>query len=127
MAYQFTGELIACPLCNSTDQKTVSKQGRDGPLTTVICNDCGLVFSNPMPTQTELDTFYRSRYRAEYKGTIRPKLKHAYRNGLRAISRFERITALGYQPGRRLLDIGAGSGEFLYLLIRHELIMKRRT
>ncbi len=118
MAYQFVGERIACPLCNSKDQETVSNQGRDGPLTTVICNDCGLVFSNPMPTQAELDTFYRSRYRAEYKGTIRPKLKHAYRNGRRAITRFERIVALGYKSGggRRLLDIGAGSGEFLYLM-----------
>lgn len=71
-----------------------------------------------MPTQAELDAFYRSRYRAEYKGTIRPKLKHAYRNGKRAITRFERIAALGYKSGGRLLDIGAGSGEFLYLMTR---------
>lgn len=119
MTDQFVGELIVCPLCASKDQETVATQGRNGSLTTVICRDCGLVFSNPMPTQAELDAFYRSRYRTEYKGTVRPKLKHTYRNGTRAIARFERLAEFGYKPGSgRVLDIGAGSGEFLYLMTR---------
>ncbi len=116
MAYEFTGEIVACRLCGSHDHDAIAKIGRDGArLHTVICRDCGLVFTNPMPSAQELRSFYSLRYRADYKGADKPKLRQVYRSALRALPRWDRIRTLGHSGGR-LLDVGSGGGEFLYLM-----------
>ena len=108
----------ACPLCESHDHELVARRGKDGsPLPTVICRGCGLVFTNPMPSAIELDDFYKRSYRSVYKGTFTPKLKHVFRSGRRTLARYERLAP--YVPkGKRVLDVGSGGGEFLYLLRR---------
>ncbi len=112
----FTGTLIACPVCGSKDHDLVSQTDRHGqPLKTVLCCDCGHVFTNPQPTAEELKTFYGERYRESYKGVHTPKRKHIYRAGMRALERLSHLTAF-CPSGSRVLDIGSGGGEFVYLL-----------
>ena len=114
--FEFDGEHVRCELCGSDDQEQITEHHRGGiDLTTVICRECGLVFSNPMPTQTELDRFYRLSYRTTYKGIFVPRPKHVYRSCRRALPRARRIRELGWRDGR-LLDVGSGSGEFLYVM-----------
>ena len=118
MPLKFTGEHVTCNLCNSCNHEAISNRGRNRELmNTVICRECGLVFTNPMPTQSEIDDFYSWSYRISYKGVYTPKPKHIYRNGKRAIPRLLRVKELGYLSGA-LLDVGSGGGEFLYLMSR---------
>lgn len=103
-----------CPLCGSDALEEVSMRDRDGStLRTVLCTGCGLVRSDPMPA--DLDDYYREHYRQDYKGTFVPKLKHVVRAGRAAVARWHLVADL-VRPGRPALDLGAGGGEFAYLL-----------
>jgi len=105
-----------CNLCGSTEHEQVSNRDRDGQaLQTMLCSGCGLVFSNPIPTDQQLADYYATRYRKSYKGVERPKQYHVYRAGLSALQRLARVGSL-VPAGGRVLDIGSGGGEFLYLL-----------
>ena len=114
--FTFSGEDIPCPLCASADHVTVADTDRHGnPLKIVLCQACGHVFTNPQPVQSELDAFYSEKYRTAYKGTVVPKRKHVYRAGLRALERLDQIQQ-ELNVESRVLDIGSGGGEFVYLL-----------
>lgn len=107
---------MRCGLCGGASGRTVSsidaKCGR--PLQVVLCNDCGLVQQDPLPSEEDLAAYYRDHYRVDYKGTYAPKLKHVYRAGLVALDRCDFMNKFGVVGGT-LLDIGAGGGEFVYL------------
>ena len=63
-------ENIRCMVCNSDDHKILFKNDRFGiPQQTVMCNHCGLLFSNPRMTAKSTDFFYSSdNYRRIYGG-----------------------------------------------------------
>lgn len=115
-----TGTVITsetpCRICEGRERRVVSGIGRNfEKLTTVICTGCGLVHSHPIPTKDELDRFYAVDYRKKYKSTYEPKLKHIYRYAPGAYHRVAQILT-HVRPGQtRFLDIGSGSGEFLYM------------
>ena len=78
----------------------------------VRCNDCGLVFLNPQPDDTELAKIYGADYfcgsESEEKRRAAAELKEATaRLYLHQIQRYH-----GRNPGR-VLEIGCGKGEFL--------------
>ena len=53
--YRYQGEHVPCPVCASNKHSLVARMDRRlKPLTTVMCDDCGLFYSNPMPTKDEL-------------------------------------------------------------------------
>lgn len=105
---------IPCNLCGGTDVSTLSNRSRSGkPLRTVICQACGLVWSDPRPHDAR--QFYEEEYRLSYKHTYSPKPKHVLRAGHAALSRFEKIERL-LSSRKAVLDVGTGGGEFAYLL-----------
>ena len=107
---------MPCNLCGSIDVEEISRADRDNNyLRTVICRKCGLVWSDPRPDEDEIKKFYTKDYRIAYKGTYQPKLKHTYRAGKSAAQRFLFFKEI-IKPGDTILDIGAGGGEFVYLL-----------
>jgi 2-polyprenyl-3-methyl-5-hydroxy-6-metoxy-1,4-benzoquinol methylase len=107
-----------CPLCRATTHEEVATRGRDGrPLRTVLCTQCGHVFTNPAPTAASLAAFYRDSYRQAYKQIVTPRLKHIYRAGCGALARLRGLVP-HIAAGARVIDIGAGGGEFVYLLAR---------
>lgn len=115
-AFTFVGQNIDCPVCSGSDLIQVGNRDRHGdPLATDLCRRCGHVFTNPQPTEADLNQFYSERYRSAYKGILTPKRKHIYRAGLRALERLDRLKPF-LKPSSRLLDIGAGGGEFTYLM-----------
>jgi 2-polyprenyl-3-methyl-5-hydroxy-6-metoxy-1,4-benzoquinol methylase len=72
-----------------------------------------LVWSDPLPHNPR--EFYEKEYRLRYKGTFAPKPKHVFRAGRVALDRYGAIRK--YLPkGGTVLDVGAGGGEFQYLL-----------
>lgn len=105
-----------CPLCASADYTVVGLHDRNGDdLRTVMCRACGHVFTNPAPSEADLNSYYSERYRSEYKGVVTPKRKHVLRAGLRAMERLQRLRNRCKSP-TMVLDVGAGGGEFAYLL-----------
>lgn len=110
---------VTCGLCGSARNRIVSHKDRSGAeLETRLCEECGLVFNNPLPSTHDLEQFYSNDYRRSYKGADLPRKRQILRNFRRTrrdISGF--IKVLGSID--TVLDVGAGSGEFLYALKLH--------
>ena len=113
-----TVKASSCMLCGTSERTVVGTVGRGTkPLTTVVCDGCGLVSHDPIPSTAELDAFYAQAYRQSYKGIMKPKAKHSLRAQRSAALRAVRLKNL-INPGSRVLDIGASSGEFVYMMGR---------
>lgn len=100
----------------------LDRQGK--PLTTLLCDGCGHVFNDPIPTAEELAAFYARDYRVSYKGAARPRGRQIARN-FELIERYWRQWAQMMTNRPRMLDIGAGSGEFLF--VAQASAMKRKA
>jgi len=104
-----------CPLCGSAKTSEVSGRDRRGePLVTRLCEDCGLVFNDPVPSDEELFAFYSRDYRRDYKGAKLPRVRQVVRN----FARVEGYLADNWpliKDHKRVLDAGSGSGEFVFL------------
>jgi SAM-dependent methyltransferase len=109
---------IPCNLCDAQDAEALAFRDREGhPLQTVICRSCGLVWSDPRPVSEETDEYYRLQYRLDYKKAIEPGRRQIWRAGRGAIGRWAEHG--GYlPPGARVLDVGSGGGEWLYLIMK---------
>lgn len=109
-------DAIPCRLCGGSERQVLATRGRGlQPLTTVVCCGCGLVSHHPLPNPAEVETFYATRYRVAYKGGWEPKRKHALRALRGAIARADRLARL-LPPSAQVLDVGASSGEFTYVM-----------
>ncbi len=110
--YPYAGERQACCLCGSPATLPLAAHDRRlKRLSSVVCAGCGLIRTDPMPTEAELAAYYRTRYRSDYQwvGT-RPPRRHLARTRAEATRRAD---LLGLPAGARVLDFGSGSGEFL--------------
>lgn len=106
---------VPCNLCGSQTAECVGTSDRDAkPLQTVLCPGCGLVWTDPRPNSEQTRKFYSEEYRLQYKSTYVPKRKHVYRETLRAIARFQAVSAR-LKPGMKMLDVGSGGGFFPYV------------
>ena len=113
------GRDVSCDLCGGNTTRDVGHRDRFGaPLTNVVCLDCGLVYTNPMPTDAALAGYYKKDYRLHYQGARGPRAKHLMRGMRRAQGRLDLIAPY-LAPGSRLLDIGAGAGEFVAAAAAH--------
>jgi len=74
----------------------------------------GLIRVDPLPVE-DLAKFYREEYRVSYKASFVPKPKHILRAGGVATERHGHSGRLA-KSGMRTLDIGAGGGEWVYLM-----------
>lgn len=108
---------MKCALCESdgpfgeVSHKDAKSSER---LLVSLCEKCGLVQQNPIPSIEELRVYYSHNYRQDYKNTYAPKPQHIHRAGKTALPRIEFLKDAGISSGK-LLDIGAGGGEFVYL------------
>lgn len=108
--------LTHCEVCQGTHFTLLADRDREGkPLSTVLCEGCGLVFTNPRPAPEAVKAYYRDAYRVEYKASLQPSPRHVYRAGQVAVERIGYLKPL-LSPGCKVLDLGAGGGELLYLL-----------
>jgi 2-polyprenyl-3-methyl-5-hydroxy-6-metoxy-1,4-benzoquinol methylase len=110
-----------CALCGPHAFQIVSTRDRRGaPLRTVMCERCGLVWTSPRPSEADVDRYYARDYRADYASSRVPTARTILR-GLQGAE--ERWRALGWllTPGTRVLDVGCGAGEFVYVLRRRGL------
>ena len=96
----------------------VSETDRHGkPLRTIICMETGLVRNDPVPNDEELARFYADDYRIAYKGAAKPRRRQVVRN-FRRVATYVRMFRDVLDPATQVLDVGAGSGEFAFLMTR---------
>lgn len=116
--YDYKGQNSHCPVCEATDARKICNLDRNLKLLpTVMCNHCGLIYTNPLPTEEELSLFYRKYYRVFYQGALgKPKQKHINKRIRDAEIRAENIVGLCKKDGR-VLDFGCGSGEFVEVML----------
>jgi len=106
---------MSCALCRGNDFKRISEKDSKskGELIVCFCNSCSMVSQNPIPTEHQVEQYYATEYRQDYKQVFEPKLKHIYRAGNLALDRLGFLTKNNVASGK-LLDVGAGGGEFTY-------------
>ena len=107
---------MSCALCRGNDFKRISEKDskNKGELIVCFCNSCSMVSQNPIPTEHQVEQYYATEYRQDYKQVFEPKLKHIYRAGNLALNRLGFLTKNNVASGK-LLDVGAGGGEFTYV------------
>ena len=101
---------------DAADLEVVSDTDRHGkPLSTVINMQTGLVRNDSIPDDAELARFYAEDYRTSYKGAETPRTRQIIRNFRRAADHIRTFRDV-LEPAGTVLDVGAGSGEFAYLM-----------
>jgi 2-polyprenyl-3-methyl-5-hydroxy-6-metoxy-1,4-benzoquinol methylase len=75
------------------------------------------VWSNPRPGEDEVRRYYSREYRINYKGHATPSRRHTARSARGALNRYRNLAPF-LKPQDRLLDVGAGGGEVVYVLRR---------
>lgn len=83
------------------------------PLETVLCTGCGVVSHRTIPADDELRAFYSRRYRLAYKGAWEPRRRQIVRN-FNYVSSFFNQFGDRVRTAEHILDVGSGSGEFLF-------------
>lgn len=114
--------MTKCKLCfNELNSFKLIKDAKSREkLEIAFCECCGFVQQKNIPNNDELKIYYSHTYREDYKKTYQPKLKHVYRAGKAAVNRLEVLLRyVGNPKLLKLLDIGAGGGEFVYLACRN--------
>lgn len=116
--YPYSGSVVPCPVCEEPSFTPVAGIDRRlKRLPTVMCDHCGLLYTNPMPTEAELNTYYEKYYRFDYQlAATAPKRKHIVKRQREARARAVHLEGL-LSEGARTLDFGAGSGEFVTLML----------
>ena len=107
---------MSCALCHDNNFMLISEKDSKskGELIVCFCNSCSMVSQNPIPTEHQVEQYYATEYRQDYKQVFVPKLKHIYRAGSLALNRLGFLTKNNVASGK-LLDVGAGGGEFTYV------------
>ncbi len=89
----------ACLVCSSEDHKNI---GNTGSFSIVQCNDCGLRFLDPVPTEECLSEFYASQENFSYYASV---IERKLKSGRRKIQRLQKYCSRG-----KFLDIGCSTG-----------------
>ena len=115
-----------CPLCNSQNLSGFAiDTRRKGPhISRVKCEDCGVVFANPMADAAELTEYYQAYYEKDHYEAVAYKeiilghfnrIKTLEENAIKQESRFLKTL----EKGNKFLDVGCGLG--LGLAYAHQL------
>lgn len=111
-------ELISCPICNIDSFKhfltcrdyTVSRE----TFNLVKCTGCGLVYTNPRPTEQQIGKYYESEDYVSHSNTQKGFINKIYHVVKRkAIKNKIRLIKSLNTPKKNLLDIGCGTGTFI--------------
>ncbi|MBL0103305.1 MAG: class I SAM-dependent methyltransferase [Bacteroidetes bacterium] len=110
--------LNACPVCGSTKFEkfldcidyTVSKKA----FSIVSCSSCNLHFTNPRPGAAEIGPYYESKDYISHSNSKTGLINRVYQT-VRSYSLKKKVELINSLASKgALLDIGCGTGEFLF-------------
>jgi SAM-dependent methyltransferase len=108
---------MSCPICASKTFNLIGTADRyDMGIPTRQCEGCGLVMTNPVPSEDALSRFYREHYRRYYRKVESPSESHIEEYGLaeRARDTAAFFKAAGLLDGNpHILDVGCAEGSLL--------------
>jgi len=119
--YPYGGESVACNLCGCAEKVSICRFDRRlKRLDAIACAECGLIRTDPMPTETDLAAYYARDYRRDYQFAFgkTPPRTHLRRTAREAEARLA-FVAPALKKEARILDFGSGSGAFLSLAKRN--------
>jgi 2-polyprenyl-3-methyl-5-hydroxy-6-metoxy-1,4-benzoquinol methylase len=108
----------SCLVCKNDNLKTFLK-GKDHFLsgedfTIVECADCGFRFTNPRPDEKEIARYYDSPDYIAHDTGKHDLIRSIYKIIRKVTIRNKCSIVKKYSNGKTLMDIGCGTGEFLY-------------
>ena len=105
----------SCPLCNSRQWNIVSRRMQHNlNASTVICKNCSLVFTNPLPFREIYESFYLNAYSDYYSNiSAKPNGMNREYEPPRIRYKLDRIESVRPLAGASLLEAGPGHGLFL--------------
>ncbi len=109
-----------CPICSSRDFQfvfaardyTVSKEH----FQIWQCNDCSLRFTQNVPTEDHIGEYYQSEDYISHSNTKKGVINYLYQHvrNITLNQKAQLVTKLAPHTPGTILDIGCGTGEFLY-------------
>lgn len=119
-------EHTKCLVCDA-DRPQVLCSGYDrlfglpGEFTVVECSDCGFVYLNPRPSESEMKKYYPEEYYSFQRWTEEVGFLRAFyrRMKWKSLSRINLMRFSGVPPfveNGKILDVGCGSGEVLSIM-----------
>lgn len=110
-------KLHSCPSCNSeklTDGMSVKDHFLSKEVFTLTqCEDCLLLFTNPRPDKALISEYYKSEDYVSHSSSKKGLVNRVY-NIVRNVTLNKKFRLIErVSSGKRLLDIGAGSGHFV--------------
>jgi len=111
-------QAVPCAICQKNQFETISKKDRYGlAMPVVICENCGLVQTNPRMTQGAFEEFYNTEYRKLYVGDAAPSEVFYARQYQRGKSIFNYLKQQQLLPSKQespfVLEVGCGAGGIL--------------
>lgn len=122
-------EYVPCPLCDVKDDYLLAEIGLHGiPVRNVICKGCGLIRIDPRMTKENYELFYKE----DFFSYLNPYVRPAYVEEIAyttddTVPTYTKTQFLPYvlpyvKERGRLLDVGAGLGQVVYLLRKHRRV-----
>ena len=114
----YTYENVYCPICDVEKQsfQILAQKDRYGlDCTTVICDKCGLLITNPRLSQFSYNQFYEKEYRQLYVGNEKASydfFNDQYKHGLSIIKYICKNSSLNLKD-KYVLEVGCGAGGIL--------------
>ena len=116
-------QYATCPACGSEDifpfRQTLDYRLTQEAFALDKCPQCGLVMTNPRPSQEEIGKYYDTEDYISHAASARSVMDRIYYWVRSRMAQRKRHLIGSFTTGRSLLDIGAGAGYFTADMQRH--------
>lgn len=118
----------ACPVCESThlDKHLQVKDWMitHESFTIQKCNSCGFHFTNPIPAENSIGSYYKSEEYVSHSSTNKGFVNKLY-NLVRNLTLDHKVSLIrSYTKGNSVLDIGSGTGHFFNACVKEGLFVQ---